>query len=367
LRVSGPLGASGSLGRLMKEGEGTLELTGDNSGLAGGVTLGVAGTPPLPVGRLIVHDASALGTNAFHFDAGTLEVAGVNAVVFANSINIGAGQIGAGAVFSGAPIEFTGAASLFRPASTLSFQHRITANTRVTFSGGLNGNASASLGLTIGGSGQVLVTNTANIAVTITVDGAELSVFGGFPALPSITVQGGGVLSGETETGERLGPIVITADGRIAPGELPGGPGTLNIGALTLSGTFEIDLHGTAVGNYDRLSVTGTVALSGSVALNLGLGYVPSAADSFTIILNDGTDAVSGEFAGKPDGWVFSAQGTFFAIDYQGGDGNDVVLTVIPEPGSTALLVAGAVLVGARRRGCKRGNPSRSSTPEGSV
>ena len=50
---------------------------------------------------------------------------------------------------------------------------------------------------------------------------------------------------------------------------------------------------------------------------------------------------------------MFSDFGNFtsLTIDYNGGDGNDVVLAVVPEPGSLVMLMGGlAVLAGARRR-----------------
>jgi hypothetical protein len=62
---------------------------------------------------------------------------------------------------------------------------------------------------------------------------------------------------------------------------------------------------------------------------------------------------VSGEFFGLPDGAPFLVGTTVFTVDYYGGDGNDVVLTVIPEPGALTLVLvglAGAALIMRRRR-----------------
>src|SRR5205085_5691188 len=92
-------------------------------------------------------------------------------------------------------------------------------------------------------------------------------------------------------------------------------------------------LGGPTVGTgYDQQNVTGTVNLGGAV-LDLGVFFTPVVGSTYTIINNDLADAVSGTFAGLPEGAVFTqTNGSFtgtFQITYQGGDGNDVVLTAL--------------------------------------
>src|SRR5205823_5183201 len=84
---------------------------------------------------------------------------------------------------------------------------------------------------------------------------------------------------------------------------------------------------------------TGAVNLGNGVAtLNVTTDFSPAPAigSTFTIINNDDNDSVTGYFAGKPEGTVFTAGGYTFEITYQGGDDNDVVLTVI-NPASPTL------------------------------
>ena len=74
---------------------------------------------------------------------------------------------------------------------------------------------------------------------------------------------------------------------------------------------------------------------------------------TFTILSNDGADAITGAFVGKPDDQTFVDDGITYRINYQGGDGNDVAVTrLIPEPGSAALLLLGVGTWGliSRRR-----------------
>jgi hypothetical protein len=89
------------------------------------------------------------------------------------------------------------------------------------------------------------------------------------------------------------------------------------------------------------------VSLAG--ALTLSLGFTPSFGDMFEIIDNQGANPVSGMFT---QGSSISAGGFTFGINYAAGDGNDVVLTVVPEPAGLALMGATAAmgLVALRRR-----------------
>ena len=59
------------------------------------------------------------------------------------------------------------------------------------------------------------------------------------------------------------------------------------------------------------------------------LGFVPPNGAQFTILRNDGADPISGTFAFLPEGGTFTTNSTTFQISYIGGDGNDIVLTVV--------------------------------------
>ena len=88
-------------------------------------------------------------------------------------------------------------------------------------------------------------------------------------------------------------------------------------------------LNGTTAGTgYDQLSVIGTVNLA-TATLNVNLAFTPELGGAFTLIQNDGTDAVVGTFAGLPQGATLLLGGMTFQISYVGGTGNDVVLTRI--------------------------------------
>ena len=93
-------------------------------------------------------------------------------------------------------------------------------------------------------------------------------------------------------------------------------------------------------GRHDQVRVLGagrTVTL-GSAPLSIDLGsFIPQSGDTFTIVeLIDVTSSVSGTFnfnsVTLPQGGTFTSGLQQFQIDYAGGDGNDIVLTVVQSP-----------------------------------
>ena len=111
------------------------------------------------------------------------------------------------------------------------------------------------------------------------------------------------------------------------PRRFAGHPGSGNA-SFASGSTFSVELNGTTVGTqYDQLDVTGTVNLGGST-LSVATGFTAAPGDRFTIINNDGSDAVVGTFAGLAEGATFTAGSNTFRISYVGGtNNNDVVLT----------------------------------------
>jgi autotransporter-associated beta strand protein len=186
---------------------------------------------------------------------------------------------------------------------------------------------------------------TAVNAGTVTVTGLIVS---------PVTVNSGGTLGG---TGTITNTVTVNSGGALAPGL---STGIINTGdlALTAGSTLAIEINGATVGTqYDQVNVTGTVNLGGAT-LSVTLGFVPAAGTVFTIVNNDAADAVTGTFAGLPEGATFTVVGTQFRISYVGS--NDVTLTAdgtqaIPtlsewaQLGMVALLLGGGLLALRRR------------------
>ncbi len=133
----------------------------------------------------------------------------------------------------------------------------------------------------------------------------------------------------------------ITLNGTVSPGGSLAGELSAT-GAFTLADDdmLQINLNGaTPFTQFDQVTVTGTVTLGGA-ALDVQrlMSFNPNTGDSFILIDNDGTDAVTGTFAQSS----FSADGVDYVVRYDGGDGNDVVLVVaiptnlvVDNPGDT--------------------------------
>ena len=109
------------------------------------------------------------------------------------------------------------------------------------------------------------------------------------------------------------------------------GSGTVGSLAFDPAAGLSLSIGGlTPVTGYGQLTVdaTGTVAL-GSAALMVSASVPVPLGTVLTIIDNQGSAAVSGTFAGLPEGATVVRGDVVFEVSYVGGDGNDVTLEAI--------------------------------------
>ncbi|HEV8267424.1 MAG TPA: autotransporter-associated beta strand repeat-containing protein [Thermoanaerobaculia bacterium] len=279
-----------------------------------------AGTTVVNSGTLQVNGANALGAAAgatVVANGATLGVNGSFTVPETLTLN-GTGISGNGALRSIAGTNTISGGVILATGSSVGVP---TAAGQLTLSGVISGAAGA--GLTKIGLGTLILPNANSYTGTTTVNAGTLRVNGSQPQ--SAVALAAGTLGGSGAVGDVNG-----AGGTLAPGQ---SPGILATGNLTLGATdtFAVELNGTTSGTqYDQLNVTGTVGL-GNAALSTTVGYSPMMGDTYTIISNDVSDAVTGAFANLPEGASFAIGANAFSITYAGGtNSNDVVLTNVP-------------------------------------
>ena len=205
----------------------------------------------------------------------------------------------------------------------------------LTLSGKINGGSST---LQKTGAGTLIISGSGNNQGS-TVVGAGTVYQLGQDNVP-VFVNTSGTLQGSG----RIGILNMTAgqNGTVTPGTQ-----TSSVAVLTTSGisaqssvgvfSFDLNTSGAEAGTaFDQIVVNGNVNLSGRPVLDVNLKFSPTARDtSYTIINNDGSDAVVGTFNGQAEGSLITVVDTTtgnsvsYRISYVGGTGNDVTLTCV--------------------------------------
>jgi hypothetical protein len=72
------------------------------------------------------------------------------------------------------------------------------------------------------------------------------------------------------------------------------------------------------------------VIISGARFSFTDLGKALTPGTVYTVIDNTAATPIAGTFSNLADGSVFTVNAHTFQADYQGGDGNDLTLTVLP-------------------------------------
>jgi autotransporter-associated beta strand protein len=317
-RISGSIGNGSGVVSINEISSGAWALSGANT-FSGGTTL--------TSGTLDLNNAAAAGSGTLTVDGGTLDNTSASSITLNNNPQIWNGNfifggtnpldLGSGAVALGANLQLTVAAGTLREDGIVSGTYGLTKTGAGTFM--LTGASTFSGGNTIN-AGVELVNNTS----------------GSGAGSGTITVNSGGTLGG---TGSLTGAVGVNAGGTVLPGS--GGTGILATGNISIApgGIVNAVINNSTAGSgYDQLNVTGTVNLTGSTLSISGTRPI-HVGDQITVIKNDGSDPVVGTFSGLAQGAAISLNGANYAINYHGGDGNDVVLT---DTGPYVAVVASA-------------------------
>jgi autotransporter-associated beta strand protein len=139
---------------------------------------------------------------------------------------------------------------------------------------------------------------------------------------------GRGIIAGNVIVGDGSGRGAI-----LAPGKSADTRGTLVIGSrLTFKsdGTYKFELN-SDTRNADDVIAKGVTINSGAQFsfTDTGNGTLPLGA-VFTVINNTSAIAIAGTFSNLADGSTLISNGNSYQVNYEGGDGNDLTLTVAP-------------------------------------
>jgi len=313
---------------------------------AGTINIGDANSGALTVSAAISRsNANALSLNAgtglnINLNAGITTAGG--AVTFNNAVVQGAtatvDTTNGGGTPAGASLTFASTIDLGANLLTLN-----GGATSYSITGVISGTGGQ---LTKQGSGTLTLTATNTYTGATIVSNGKLLVNGSLATAGTVTVANGATLGGSGT----VGVVTAQSGSSVSPGS---SPGILNVGNTTFNSgsTFVVEINGTTAGTgYDQLNVTGTINLGGAT-LSLSGSFTPSASQTYTIIANDSSDAVTGTFNGLPEGKLIpNFLGSSFAakISYVGGTGNDVTLTTQLPPeinvkGNGVSIVSGDV------------------------
>jgi len=194
-----------------------------------------------------------------------------------------------------------------------------------------DGSAANAIGLVKAGSGIQALAGASSYRGGTTVSGGTLLVnntAGSGTGSGDVAVESGATLGG---TGTIAGTIAVETGGTLSPGVSPGKLTANEAVTLAAGATFRVELNGPAAGTeHDQLQANGIDLTGSTLELSRLATFFPGETDTLTIVDNVSGDPVVGEFAGMADESQVVVDGIVFRIDYQGGDGNDVVLSPVP-------------------------------------
>jgi autotransporter-associated beta strand protein len=167
------------------------------------------------------------------------------------------------------------------------------------------------------------------------------------------TVESGNLLVNNTDSsGTGTGPVLVTGGTLGGTGIIAGAvsvgtgerrrgilePGINGTGLLTIQNTlnfgprgnyrWDVDTTGNAA---DKVAAAGVTISNGALfsAISHGNTALPIGT-VFTVIDSTSAIPISGTFSNLPDNSSFTAGNNTFQVSYEGGDGNDLTVTVVP-------------------------------------
>ncbi len=293
-------------GLLTKDGAGTLALDGPNS---------YAGPTIVSEGVLVVRSDGGLGSEE-PFDGtevrgGTLRFEGT--VTSEEPIAFGDGglEIGPGATTLNGPLTLDDGGG------------SITGDGSLAIGGSLTQAAGPLVDVLQLRGSDIRFTATSTVDVPSIDQGSGTTTFNGTVLSGTFGFAFGQANPGTLSGLGTLGDVTVSANGVLAPGA--DGVGQMTVDDLVVSqGRFVAGLAGVP----GSVAVRGGVTLTGATFdVNVAGNFAVTLGAHYTVIDNDGSDAVNGTFDTFAEGAVVrQVDGVDLRITYAGGDGNDVEL-----------------------------------------
>jgi len=235
-------------------------------------------------------------------NGGTLEIDPVT--VTNGSGQIVADGVGSAIVLDGATIEGGSVSAINGAVATVT--SGTTTMMDVSLAGPIhvvNGNALSVTGAGLTNNGEIVVNPTSGASSTVLRITAAMATIGGAGTIrlnaganpgtaivaPSLATNQLILGSDQTLAGTGRVSVDTLVHGTLSPGSGLSGVGRLEQSAadvtLSPSATYEVDLTGLAAGEFDVYAVpSGTLALDGTLAVRVAVGFIPALGDEFEIM-----------------------------------------------------------------------------------
>jgi autotransporter-associated beta strand protein len=145
----------------------------------------------------------------------------------------------------------------------------------------------------------------------------------------------GGRLGG---VGTIAGAVTVGSGGGREAVLSPGYQHSINPGTLTIQSSLTFNSDATYEFEVNSSSAIADEVIANGVTINNGAQFSFKDVRSgslpigtvFTVIDNTAATLIAGTFSNLPDGSAFTVNGNTYQVNYEGGDGNDLTLTVVP-------------------------------------
>ena len=198
-----------------------------------------------------------------------------------------------------------------------------------TFSGGIQGGGTlGAISLVMNGSGTQVLAGSNTYTGPTTINGGKLLVNGSLAS--PVTVNNGGILGG---TGN-LTSVTVNAGGTLAPGDAPG---VLQLsGNLILAASAAMDYELDTPSTSDEIFMpSGVLSLNNQQFSNFGFTWSPNFGPGTYDLIAFGS--TSGSLGANLSGTIDGLPATLSISN------NELLLNVVPEPSTLALLAASAI------------------------